>query len=41
MATRVEVSPSANTFDAAAVVGARVTVMDPANAVDHRGVEEL
>jgi hypothetical protein len=41
MATRVEVSPSANTFDSAAVVGARLTVMDPANVADHRGVEEL
>jgi hypothetical protein len=41
METRLEVSPSANTFDSAAVVGARVAVMDPANAADHRGVEEL
>jgi hypothetical protein len=41
MATRVEVSPSANTFDSAAVVGARVAVMDPANAADRRGMEDL
>lgn len=43
MATRLEVSPSANTSDSAAVVvvGARVAAVDPANAADHRGVEEL